>query len=74
MISHSHEKISTHETSVHSNEESISEMRQTMKPLELKPEDLPITVRLKTREGSKEYVLVVTKQEKLLLNKPLGAR
>jgi hypothetical protein len=45
-----------------------------MKPLELKPEDLPITVRLKTREGSKEYVLVVTKQEKLLLNKPLGAR
>jgi len=49
-------------------------MRQTMKPLELKPEDLPITVRLKTQEGSKEYVLVMTKQEKLLLNKPLGAR
>lgn len=62
------------ETSVYSNEESISEMRQTMRPLELKPEDLPITVRLNTREGSKEYVLVMTKQEKLLLNKPLGAR
>jgi len=74
MISNSHEKISMRETSVYSNEESISEMRQTMRRLELKPEDLPITVRLNTREGSKEYVLVMTKQEKLLLNKPLGAR
>lgn len=49
-------------------------MRQTMKPLELKPEDLPMTVRLKTQDGSKEYVLIVTKQEKLLLNKPLGSQ
>jgi hypothetical protein len=62
------------ETSSYSNEKGILGMRQTMKPLELKPEDLPMTVRLKTQEGSKEYVLVITKQEKLLLNKPLGAR
>jgi len=46
-------------------------MRQTMQPLELKPGDLPMTVRLKTQDGSKDYVLVMTKQEKLLLNKPL---
>lgn len=49
------------------------EMRRAMKPLELKPEDLPMTVRIKTQEGSKEYVLVMTKQEKLLLNKPVGS-
>jgi hypothetical protein len=48
-----------------------SETMRTMKALELKPEDLPMTVRLKTHEGSKDYVLVLTKQEKLLLNKPL---
>jgi len=42
-----------------------------MKSLELKPNDLPITLRLKTQAGSKEYVLIVTKQEKLLLNKAL---
>jgi hypothetical protein len=48
-----------------------NEAMRTMKALELKPEDLPMTLRLKTQEGSKDYVLVVTKQEKLLLNKPL---
>ena len=53
------------------NEESTSGMRQPMQPLELKPGDLPMTVRLKTRDGAKDYVLVMTKQEKLLLNKPL---
>jgi hypothetical protein len=31
-----------------------------------------MTVRLKTQDGSKDYVPVMTKQEKLLLNKPLG--
>jgi hypothetical protein len=54
-------------------EKNIARIRQTMNPLELKPEDLPMTVRLKTQDGSKDYVLVMTKQEKLLLNKPLGS-
>jgi hypothetical protein len=46
-----------------------------MKSLELKPEDLPLMVKLKTREGTKDYVLLGTKQGKLLLNKPMeGAR
>ena len=44
----------------------------TMKPLELKPEDQPIIVKLKTQDGTKDYVLLMTKQEKLLLNKPMG--
>jgi hypothetical protein len=45
------------------------------KPLELKPEDLPITVKLKTQDGTKVYLLLVTKQKKLLLIKPVeGAR
>ena len=45
------------------------------KPLELKPEDLPITVKLKTQDGTKVYLLLVTKQKKLLLVKPVeGAR
>ena len=39
------------------------------KTLELKPEDLPVTVRLKLPEGEKEYILLKTKQDKLLLNK-----
>jgi hemin uptake protein HemP len=43
-----------------------------MKPLELKPEDLPIIVKLKAQDGTKEYVLIGTKQGKLLLNKPMG--
>jgi hypothetical protein len=43
-----------------------------MKPLELRPEDLPIMVKLKTQDGTKDYVLIMTKQEKLLLNKPMG--
>jgi|SRR6267378_410589 len=70
VFSQSHEKISVRERNFLSNEENIARLRQTMNPLELKPEDLPMTVRLKTQDGSKEYVLVMTKQEKLLLNKP----
>jgi hypothetical protein len=42
-----------------------------MKVLELKPQDFPVTVLLQAPGGSKEYVLVKTKQDKLLLNKPL---
>jgi hypothetical protein len=42
-----------------------------MKSMELKPEDLPITVKLKTQDGTKEYVLIGTKQKKLLLIKPV---
>jgi hypothetical protein len=42
-----------------------------MRTLELKPEDFPLAIRLHVAGGSKEYVLVKTKQDKLLLNKPL---
>ena len=41
--------------------------------MELKLEDLPLRVQLKTRQGTTEYVLIGTKQGKLLLNKPIGA-
>jgi hypothetical protein len=41
-------------------------------PLDLKPEDFPLTVRLNLPNGIKEYVLVKTKQDRLLLNKPQG--
>jgi hypothetical protein len=41
-----------------------------MKTLELKREDFPVLVRLSFPEGTKQYVLVKTKQDKLLLNKP----
>jgi len=38
--------------------------------LELKPEDLPVRIRLKVSGEIKEYLLVKTKQDRLLLNKP----
>jgi hypothetical protein len=38
--------------------------------LDLKPEDFPVIIRLKSSEGTKEYVLLKTKQNRLLLNKP----
>jgi hypothetical protein len=44
-----------------------------MKVLELKPEELPMLVQLRSPEGSKRYVLVKTKQGKLLLNKPMDS-
>ena len=40
------------------------------KALELRPGDLPMIIRLKSDDGIKEYVLVKTKQDRLLLNKP----
>jgi hypothetical protein len=37
--------------------------------LELKPEDLPVRLQFRGPDGLKEYVLIKTKQGKLLLNK-----
>jgi len=73
VVSNSHEKISVRARNSRLERREKLRDGQTMKALELKPEDLPMTVRLKTHSGSKDYVLVVTKQEKLLLNKPLGS-
>ena len=42
------------------------------KVLELKPEQLPLVISLRLPGETKEYVLVKTKQGKLLLNKPNG--
>ncbi len=42
-----------------------------MKTLELKPQDFPVTVLLQLNGLSKKYILVKTKQDKLLLNKPV---
>ncbi len=41
-----------------------------MSVLELRPEQLPLVIRLKTKDQAKDYVLIRTKQDKLLLNKP----
>jgi hemin uptake protein HemP len=43
-----------------------------MKTLELKSEDFPIGIRLISPNGAKEYVLIKTKQGKLVLNKPIS--
>lgn len=43
-----------------------------MKTLELRPEDFPVVVRLKLWRDDKAYILVKTKQNKLLLNKLIG--
>lgn len=43
-----------------------------MKAIELRPEQFPVIIRLKLGNDTKEYVLVRTKQDKLLLNKPQG--
>jgi len=40
--------------------------------LELKPEQLPLLIRFKVGGETKEYVLLKTKQDKLLLNKSTG--
>jgi hypothetical protein len=42
-----------------------------MKILELKSEEFPVIVQLRSPEGIKQYVLVKTKQGKLLLNRPV---
>ena len=49
-------------------------IRLVMKLLELKPDQLPLIIRLKVWNETKEYVLLKTKQDKLLLNKPNGER
>lgn len=41
-----------------------------MTVLELTPDQLPLVLRLKLKDQVKEYVLLKTKQDKLLLNKP----
>jgi len=50
-----------------------------MSVLELRPEQLPLVIRLKTKDQAKDYVLIKTKQDKLLLNKrnevgPIGTK
>ncbi|NIR87365.1 hypothetical protein GWO13_07275 [Candidatus Bathyarchaeota archaeon] len=40
-----------------------------MKMIEFKREDLPVRIYLKLPDQVKEYVLLLTKQDKLLLNK-----
>jgi hypothetical protein len=42
-----------------------------LKVIELKPSDFPLEVRLLLAGGPKQYVLVKTRQDKLLLNKSL---
>jgi hypothetical protein len=41
-----------------------------MRILELNPDQLPLVIKLKAKEQTTEYVLVKTKQDKLLINKP----
>jgi|GEM_PF-2063176 len=38
---------------------------------ELKPDDLPLRIRLQGQWGTRDYVLIRTKQGKLLLNKTI---
>ena len=45
--------------------------RVAVKTLELRLEDLPLTVRLRLPDTEKEYVLLKTKKDKLLLVKPV---
>jgi hypothetical protein len=42
--------------------------------LEFRPEDLPLTIRFNAPEGMKEYVLLKTKQDRLMLQKPQGTQ
>jgi hypothetical protein len=41
-----------------------------MRVIELKPEQLPLVIRLKADGQCRDYVLIRTKQDKLLLNRP----
>jgi hypothetical protein len=43
-----------------------------MKLIELNPGDFPIVIRLKLPDEIREYLLVKTKQDKLLLNRGIG--
>jgi hypothetical protein len=49
----------------------VKKVEVHMKILELKPQDFPLAIRLCVSGGPKQYVLVKTKQDKLLLNKPM---
>ena len=44
---------------------------QKAKVWEVRPEDLPLRIRLQRPYGSKDYMLIQTKQGKLLLNRPI---
>jgi hypothetical protein len=44
-----------------------------MKHLDLRISDFPIVIRLILPNGSREYVLIKTKQDRLLLNKIVGS-
>jgi hypothetical protein len=52
-------------------ERRVKRAEVEMKILELKPQDFPLAIRLCATGGHKQYVLVKTKQDKLLLNKPM---
>jgi hypothetical protein len=43
-----------------------------MKVIDLEPNQLPLIIRLKLAGETKTYVLLRTRQDKLLLNKPNG--
>jgi hypothetical protein len=43
-----------------------------MQVVDLKPEQLPLLIRLKVGDETREYILLKTKQGKLLLNKSNG--
>jgi|HubBroStandDraft_6_1064221.scaffolds.fasta_scaffold01228_6 hypothetical protein len=43
-----------------------------MKVIDLEPDQLPLIIRLRLLGTTKEYVLLKTRQDKLLLNKPNG--
>lgn len=43
-----------------------------MRVLELRPDQMPLVIRLKTKDQTRDYVLIKTRQDKLLLNKSNG--
>ena len=47
---------------------------QKVRISQLKPEDLPLRIRFEGPCGTKDYMLIQTKQGKLLLNKPIEAQ
>lgn len=49
----------------------VKGVKMDRRVLELKPNDFPLAIVLRLVGGDKEYILVKTKQDKLLLNKPV---
>lgn len=47
---------------------------QKVRICELKSQDLPLRIRFEGPHGKKDYMLIQTKQGKLLLNKPVEAQ